>query len=94
MSRLLTPNPLLCIEAARRELLTDMSVRLRGPGVQWRVGHRGVAGPPWRPRGRHHLNGIGAVATTPAGVTHTSVDVGTFLRRKTLFISDSKHVIN
>ena len=78
----------------RRELLTDMSVRLRGPGVQWRVGHRGVAGPPWRPRGRHHLNGVGAVATTPAGVTHTSVDVGTFLRRKTLFISDSKHVIN
>ena len=61
-------------------LLTDMSVRLRRPGVRVRgpgARHPSVGWMWWRVRSRH-LGG--AVSPAPAGLANTSVDVGTFLK--------------
>ena len=61
-------------------LLTDMSVRLSGPGVQvrgWGAGQAGVRWRWWRRRSHHR---DGTVLAAPALLTDTSVDVGTFLK--------------
>ena len=59
-----------------------MSVGLRGSGVQGGV-TRGGQGRPGGVGGRWEVDRCGAVVPAPAGVTDTSINIGTFLETQT-----------